>query len=99
MCLTRAFYGWIVIDFQPDRYRWQQIADVLRTRITDGTYPPKHLISEVQLMQEFGVARGTIRKSMKCLRDEGLIYTVPNLGSFVAPPEHEKDPEPEATRD
>ncbi|MBE1564591.1 GntR family transcriptional regulator [Nonomuraea africana] len=72
-----------MIDFEPDRPRWEQIYDVLRARIVDGTYPPKHLLSEVQLMQEFGVARGTIRKAMQRLRDENLIYTVPNLGSFV----------------
>ncbi|MFI6739162.1 GntR family transcriptional regulator [Nonomuraea sp. NPDC050451] len=75
-----------MIDFEPDRPRWQQIADVLRTRIGDGEYPPKYLVSEVRLVQEFGVARDTIRKAIRQLRDEGLIYTVPNLGSFVSPP-------------
>ncbi|MEU9837220.1 winged helix-turn-helix domain-containing protein [Streptosporangium sp. NPDC048047] len=74
-----------MVEFEPDRFRWVQVADILRQRIADGTYGPKHLLSEVLLMQEFGVARGTLRKSMKLLRDEGLIYTVPNLGSFVTP--------------
>jgi GntR family transcriptional regulator len=73
------------MDFEPDRPRWQQIADVLRSRITSGGYPPKHLLSEVRLVQEFGVARDTIRKVIRQLRDESLIYTVPNLGSFVGP--------------
>ncbi|MFI7148056.1 GntR family transcriptional regulator [Nonomuraea sp. NPDC050022] len=72
-----------MIEFEPDRFRWEQIADTLRQRISDGTYRPKHLLSEVQLMQEFGVARGTLRKAMQRLRDEKLIYTIPNLGSFV----------------
>ncbi|MCF6470721.1 winged helix-turn-helix transcriptional regulator [Nonomuraea sp. MG754425] len=75
-----------MIDFEPDRPRWQQIADVLRSRITAGEYPPKYLVSEVRLVQEFGVARDTIRKAIRQLREEGLIYTVPNLGSFVSPP-------------
>lgn len=74
------------MEFEPDRPRWQQIADVLRARITTGEYPPKHLVSEVRLVQEFGVARDTIRKATRQLREEGLIYTVPNLGSFVSPP-------------
>ncbi|MEU8251769.1 winged helix-turn-helix domain-containing protein [Nonomuraea sp. NPDC048916] len=73
------------MDFEPDRPRWQQIADVLRTRITSGEYQPKYLVSEVRLVQEFGVARDTIRKAIRQLRDEGLLYTVPNLGSFVSP--------------
>ncbi|WP_222709344.1 winged helix-turn-helix domain-containing protein [Nonomuraea sp. C10] len=71
------------MEFEPDRFRWEQITDTLRRRISDGTYPPKHKLSEVQLMQEFGVARGTLRKAMQRLRDEKLIYTIPNLGSFV----------------
>ncbi|MFC5818168.1 GntR family transcriptional regulator [Nonomuraea harbinensis] len=73
------------MEFEPDRPRWQQIADVLRARISTGEYPPKYLVSEVRLVQEFGVARDTIRKATRQLREEGLIYTVPNLGSFVSP--------------
>jgi DNA-binding GntR family transcriptional regulator len=34
-------------------------------------------------MEEFGVARPTIRKAMERLRDADKVYTVPNLGSFV----------------
>ncbi|MFI6176388.1 GntR family transcriptional regulator [Nonomuraea sp. NPDC051191] len=75
-----------MIEFEPDRPRWQQVAEVLRGRISNGEYPPKYLVSEVRLVQEFGVARDTIRKAIRQLRDEGLIYTVPNLGSFVSPP-------------
>ncbi|MCT9931960.1 winged helix-turn-helix domain-containing protein [Planotetraspora sp. A-T 1434] len=74
------------MEFEPDRYVWVQVAERLRSRIVDGTYRPKYLLSEVQLMQEFGVARGTLRKAMKKLREEGLLYTVPNLGSFVSAP-------------
>ncbi|MEU8144894.1 hypothetical protein [Nonomuraea sp. NPDC048901] len=44
-----------MIEFEPDRFRWEQIADTLRQRISDGTYRLKHLLSEVQLMQEFDV--------------------------------------------
>ncbi|NBE95194.1 winged helix-turn-helix transcriptional regulator [Nonomuraea sp. KC401] len=81
-----------MIEFEPDRFRWEQIADILRQRISDGTYRRKHLLSEVQLMQEFGVARGTLRKAMQRLRDEKLIYTIPNLGSFVGQPTEPKVP-------
>ncbi|MGP3955608.1 GntR family transcriptional regulator [Nonomuraea sp. 3N208] len=81
------------MEFEPDRPRWQQIADVLRMRITAGEYPPKYLVSEVRLVQEFGVARDTIRKAVRQLREEGLIYTVPNLGSFVSPVGEAQPPE------
>ncbi|GKQ37178.1 winged helix-turn-helix domain-containing protein [Streptomyces sp. A012304] len=73
-----------MIDFDPTRPKWEQIADVLRTRITSGEYPPRTLISEVRMEAEFGVARGTVRKATAALRDEGLIVTTPGMGSFVA---------------
>ncbi|WP_344211653.1 GntR family transcriptional regulator [Nonomuraea bangladeshensis] len=46
-------------------------------------YAPKYLLSEVRLVQKFGVARDTIRKAIRQLREKDLLYTVPNLGSFV----------------
>lgn len=36
-------------------------------------------------MEEFGVAGNTARKAIKSLREDGLIYTRVNLGSFVGP--------------
>ncbi|MFB1048087.1 GntR family transcriptional regulator [Streptomyces chrestomyceticus] len=65
------------------RSKWEQIADEVRSRITSGAYPPRHLISEVKLEQEFGVARVTVRKATAALREEGWIVTTPGLGSFV----------------
>lgn len=79
-------YGSGVIDFDPTRPKWVQIADVLRTRIASGQYPPRTMISEVRLEQEFGVARTTVRKVTAALRAEGLITTTPGMGSFVAEP-------------
>jgi GntR family transcriptional regulator len=72
-----------VIDFDPTRPKWEQIAAVIRERIQTGDYPPRQLISEVQLEAEFGVARGTVRKAIAALRDEGIIVTTIGMGSFV----------------
>ena len=66
---------------------YQQIAAILRRRITSGTYPPDSRIpTESELVDEFEVARSTARRAVAVLRDEGLIYTVPNRGSYVTPP-------------
>ncbi|MFE7429054.1 GntR family transcriptional regulator [Streptomyces sp. NPDC057545] len=75
-----------MIEYDPTRPKWEQIAETVRERIADGTYPPRHLISEVQLEAEFGVARGTVRKVTAALRTEGLIVTTAGMGSFVAAP-------------
>ncbi|MEU4235493.1 winged helix-turn-helix domain-containing protein [Nonomuraea sp. NPDC026600] len=70
-------------EFDEDRSRWEQILEVLLERIDSGEWGPKFKISEVKLIEEFGVSRPTIRKAMERLRAADKIYTVPNLGSFV----------------
>jgi DNA-binding GntR family transcriptional regulator len=63
---------------------YRQIADILRQRIEGGKYPPDTRIpTESELVEEFEVARTTARRAVSVLRDEGLIYTVPNRGSYV----------------
>lgn len=69
--------------FRDTQFRWVQLADIIRARIEDGTYPPGRAIpSEPAMVQEFGVARNTIRRAVASLREEGLLYTVPQLGTF-----------------
>ncbi|MGY0062885.1 GntR family transcriptional regulator [Streptomyces sp. LZ34] len=75
-----------MIDFEPDVPRWRQVADVLRKRIADGTYPPRTRVPSVlKIQQEFGIAGATAQKVLRALRAEGLTYTEPGLGSFVSP--------------
>ncbi|MFE5514444.1 GntR family transcriptional regulator [Streptomyces sp. NPDC056529] len=77
-----------MIEFAPDQPRWRQVADVIRQRIQDGTYPPRTRVPSVlQLQAEFGIAAATGQKVHRALRDEGLIYTEPGLGSFVSQPD------------
>ncbi|MEU5236824.1 GntR family transcriptional regulator [Streptomyces lydicus] len=74
-----------MIEFAPDRPRWRQVADVIRERIADGTYPPRTRVpSVVEMLEEFGIATTTGQKVHRGLRAEGLIYTEPGMGSFVA---------------
>ena len=64
---------------------YRQIADILRRRIASGKYQPYTRIpTESELVDEFEVARSTARRAVGVLREEGLIYTVPNRGSYVA---------------
>jgi GntR family transcriptional regulator len=63
---------------------YRQIADQLRARIADGTIPVgRRIPSLVELEQEFGVARDTLRKAVQVLKDEHLVETVSGMGIFV----------------
>lgn len=63
---------------------YRQVAAILRERIESGEIPRgRRIPSLVELEQEFGVARDTLRKAVQLLRDEELVETVPGLGVFV----------------
>ena len=65
---------------------YMQVANILRGRIESGVLlPDRPVPSESQLQQEFGVARGTARKAIGVLREEGLVVTVMGRGSYVNP--------------
>jgi GntR family transcriptional regulator len=75
-----------VIDHDGPTPLYVQVADAIGARITRGEFPPNRLIpSENQLVQEYGVARGTARKAIELLRDRGLVTTVVGRGTFVVP--------------
>lgn len=57
---------------------------MLRERILNGDITSV-LPSLTDLTQETGLAPNTIRRAVKILRDEGLVYTVPGRGTFVRP--------------
>lgn len=65
-----------------------QLAAILRVEITVGKLGPHDPIpSESYLEQEHDVSRATVRKAVALLRDEGLVYTLPQRGSYVAGPD------------
>ena len=65
---------------------YEQLAAVLRQMIKSGQLRPRDPVpSESQLQQEHGVSRGTIRRALEILRDEGLVVTIAGRGTFVKP--------------
>jgi len=86
MCLTCSDTVWIMkYDPLGPVPRYRQIAAIIRERIERGELEPSRPIpSEVQIEQEFGVARATARKAVALLRDWGLVVTVPGMGTYVA---------------
>lgn len=77
-------------EWSPVRPRWKQIADHLRQLIADGTIGPDMLLVEGRLAQIYGVARMTVRKALRALREEGLVETEQGMGSSVAPGARER---------
>lgn len=70
---------------RPDVPKHVQLADYIRARIDDGTYPPRSRIpSELTFVQETGFARDTVRKAVQLLVDDGRLYIVRGLGTFVS---------------
>jgi GntR family transcriptional regulator len=75
---------------RPDVPKHVQLAQVLRRRIDDETYQPGNPIpSEPRLVQEFGIARDTVRKGVDLLINERRLYRVRGLGTFVGTPPYE----------
>jgi len=64
---------------------YRQIASILRARIESGEYPKGTRIpTESELVETYEVARTTARRSIALLRDEGLVTTVPQRGTYVS---------------
>ncbi|GAA1080340.1 GntR family transcriptional regulator [Nocardiopsis metallicus] len=65
---------------------WLQLAAVLIARIEQGVYQPQRPIPSIAgLVQEFGVARGTARKTTALLEERGFVRIVAGKGVFVLP--------------
>jgi GntR family transcriptional regulator len=68
---------------------YRQIAGWLRARILAGEFRPGEdpLPSEKDLVELFEVSRDTARRAVSVLRDEGLVRTVPQRGTYVVSPD------------
>jgi DNA-binding GntR family transcriptional regulator len=63
---------------------WVQVTNDLRKDIESGALPPgTKLPSQPALAEIYGVARGTVDKAIRKLRDEGLLGVSIGRGTFV----------------
>ena len=77
------------MDPMPDvpgyRPLYQQVKDLLRRRIVDGTWRPDAVLpSEGRLAAELGVSQGTVRKALDELAAQNLVVRRQGRGTFVA---------------
>jgi DNA-binding GntR family transcriptional regulator len=62
-----------------------QISDSLRSMIASGQWPAKfRLKAEPDLARELGVSRGTLRRALQTLTEDGILTQVQGRGTFVA---------------
>ena len=75
------------IDHDGPLTPYRQLAAILTARIQRGDWAPGRPIpSESRLVQEYGLARSTVRRAIKVLVEEGLVEVVPQRGAYVRPP-------------
>jgi GntR family transcriptional regulator len=62
-----------------------QLADLIRRKISDGTWPGRTAIpSTTALAAEYDVSTDTVQKAIAILKAEGLLFGVTGKGTFVA---------------
>jgi GntR family transcriptional regulator, arabinose operon transcriptional repressor len=60
-----------------------QIRDALRSEILEGRYLNKSLPGELDLVERFGVSRGTVRQALRSLEQLGMLKRERGRGTFA----------------
>lgn len=79
-------YGQLMIDPDGPVPLYRQLADLIRGQIERGELVPDRPIpSAARLVQEHGLARGTVLHAVRVLVEEDAVYIVPGKGAYVKP--------------
>ena len=63
---------------------YRQLAGIIRARIARGDWAPgQRIATEKDLVQEFGLARSTVRRAIAVLVEDGDAFTVAGRGTYV----------------
>ncbi|MFE5595295.1 GntR family transcriptional regulator [Streptomyces sp. NPDC056549] len=74
-----------LIDYEGPVTPYRQLAGILRARIARGDWAPGRVMaSENALVQQYGLARSTVRRTIALLAEEGTVFVVPQRGTYVA---------------
>lgn len=73
-----------VDPLDPSAPTYRQLASILRARIARGDWAPgRPMASEARLVTEYGLARSTVRRAIRVLVDDRVVYVVPQRGTYV----------------
>lgn len=83
-CRLRTFPNGDVLEHLPKYFRIQQ---ELLNHIRQRLWPPGSAIpSEAELCQQYRASRGTVRRALDALEQQGLILRLPGKGTVVCAP-------------
>lgn len=75
------------IDHEGPVTPYRQLAEILKARIARGDWAEgRPIASETRLVQEYGIARTTVRRAIAVLVEEQAVWTVQGRGTFVGQP-------------
>jgi GntR family transcriptional regulator len=84
--MLAGYVAHVSIDPYDPEPLYRQLAAIIRGQIESGQLAKlDRLPSEHTLGQEYGVSRDTVREAMRLLREQGLIFTLGQRGSYVGP--------------
>lgn len=73
-----------VLDRDAPESLHAQISDAIRAKIAEGGWPAHHRLKpEPELAMELGVSRGTLRRALTTLIEQGMLKQVRGKGTFV----------------
>ncbi|WP_324605790.1 GntR family transcriptional regulator [Streptomyces sp. NRRL B-24484] len=73
------------IDYEAPRTPYRQLAAILRARIARGDRQQgRAAAGDAQLVQQYGLARSTVRRTVALLVGGGVLSVVPQRGTYVA---------------
>ncbi len=74
----------MTVDHRDPTALYLQLAAILRAQIASGELSADDPVpSESQLEKTHRVSRVTVRKAIEVLRNEGLVYTLPQRGTYA----------------
>jgi GntR family transcriptional regulator len=72
------------IEHDGEKLLWRQVADDLAADISSGALRPgERLPGELELAENYGVSRITVRRAVADLKERGLVNVVHGKGTFV----------------
>jgi len=78
------------IDHEGPVTPYRQLAEILKARISRGDWAAgRPIASETRLVQEYGLARSTVRRAIAVLVEDGVVWTVQGRGTYVGQPPEE----------